>query len=76
MLRQEQGRVIKTLRTGQNLTQEELAYRAGVSIDAIRQLETGVKLARMDTLFKISKGLDVDPSEIYAPLWDYWQSET
>lgn len=71
-IKQEQGRIIKALREQQNITQEELAYRSDISIDAIRQLERGVKLARMDTMFKLCKGLNIKPENLYNPLWEQW----
>ena len=74
-LRQKQGYLIKALREEKGITQEELAYRSQVSIDAIRQIERGVKMARTETFFKVCEGLGVSPAKLYEPLWDFWQSQ-
>ena len=66
---------MKLLRAEQNITQEELAFRSGVSIDNIRQLEGGRKLARLDTIFKLCKGLNTHPDNFINAMWDSYQSE-
>lgn len=43
------------------ITQEDLADRAGVSVDTIRKLEQGVRQsARLDTLRKLARALDTE----------------
>lgn len=57
------GQRIHELRTERSprLTQRELAERAGISPDVIQKLEQGVKQsARLTTLAKIARALDVD----------------
>lgn len=58
------GQRIYELRTDRTpkLTQQELAERAGVSLDLISKLERGVRqTARIPTLNAIAEALDVDP---------------
>lgn len=54
------GDRIRSLREFRDLTQEELASRAGVSVDTIRMLEQNRRQsARVDTLRKLARALDV-----------------
>jgi transcriptional regulator with XRE-family HTH domain len=55
------GRTLRRLRRLADLTQEELAERAGVSVDVVRQLEQGRKhSARLPTLHALANGLGVE----------------
>ncbi|PZT75415.1 helix-turn-helix domain-containing protein [Streptomyces sp. AC1-42W] len=55
------GRTLRRLRRLASLTQEELAERAGVSVDVVRQLEQGRKQsARLPTLHALANGLGVE----------------
>ncbi|OIJ88296.1 helix-turn-helix domain-containing protein [Streptomyces colonosanans] len=54
------GDRIRGLREFRDLTQEELADRAGVHVDTIRKLEQGVRQsARINTLRALARALDV-----------------
>ena len=58
------GQLVKQLRTGQTLTQEELAERAGVSARLISDLERGViQRPRRDTVAMLADGLQLSDSE-------------
>ena len=59
------GGRLKALRREADLTQEQLAEAAGVSVDLISKLERGVRsFARVPSLLKIADALDVDLSEL------------
>ncbi|MGX2996085.1 helix-turn-helix domain-containing protein [Streptomyces sp. JNUCC 64] len=61
MANEDLGRTLRRLRRLGSLTQEELAERAGVSVDVIRQLEQGRKhSARLPTLHALAGGLGVE----------------
>lgn len=61
MASDELGRTLRRLRRLASLTQEELAERAGVSVDVVRQLEQGRKhSARLPTLHALANGLGVE----------------
>ena len=53
------GRNLKRQRKKAGLTQEVLAQRAEVDRTLISLIERGKKLARIDTLVKLSRGLAV-----------------
>ncbi|THA71796.1 helix-turn-helix domain-containing protein [Streptomyces sp. A0958] len=61
MANEDLGRTLRRLRRLASLTQEELAERAAVSVDVIRQLEQGRKhSARLPTLHALANGLGVE----------------
>ncbi|SFX81398.1 helix-turn-helix transcriptional regulator (plasmid) [Streptomyces atratus] len=54
------GDRIRALREFRDITQEQLAQRASVSVDTIRKLGQGVReSARINTLRGLSRALDV-----------------
>lgn len=46
------------------MSQEQLAYRADVDRAFISDIERGVKLPSLTTIFKLAQILEVKPSEI------------
>lgn len=59
---------IRQARLGQNMTQEELAQRSGISKDIIAGLENGtVKTATADTLLQLARGLGITVKQIFLP---------
>ncbi|MBT2399564.1 helix-turn-helix transcriptional regulator [Streptomyces sp. ISL-100] len=54
------GDRIRSLREFRDVTQEQLAQRAGVSVDTVRKLEQGIRQsARINTLRSLARALDV-----------------
>ena len=58
------GKYIKELRTKNNLTQEELASKLYVTNKAVSRWENGKSLPEIETLYLLSKELDVSVNEI------------
>jgi len=59
------GDRLRRLRTERGLTQEQLAERAGVSVDLVKKLEQGRReSARLTTLTALASALDVPRSEM------------
>lgn len=54
------GRMIKTARQEQHLTQEELGKLIGVQKSQISKLESSANSARIDTILKVFKALKAD----------------
>lgn len=52
------------VRKSADMSQDELSVRASVHRTEISQLERGLRIARIDTLVKISGSLEVDPSDL------------
>ena len=51
---------IKTFRENQNLTQEKLSERAGISADYLSEIERGKKVPSIKRLIQISEALDIE----------------
>lgn len=58
------GKRLKELRISMGLSQEEFAYRCNMQASHIGQIERGQKSPTLDTLEKLSKGLDTTVSEL------------
>lgn len=58
------GENIKTLRQGKKISQENLAGIAEIDRRYIQSIEKGKRNISLNTLYKISKALDVKMSEI------------
>jgi len=50
---------LRTLRHARQLTQEQLAERSELSVDAIRRVERGAFSPSLETVNKLATGLDV-----------------
>lgn len=61
------SRNIKKYRTEVGITQAVLAERVGISHEFIRRIESkkGVKTFSVDTIWKISLALDIDPGKLF-----------
>jgi transcriptional regulator with XRE-family HTH domain len=62
------GAQVKALRRQRELTQDELAERSGLSVDAIRRIERGAFSASLNTLQKLSRGLNVSLTTLFQTL--------
>jgi len=56
----EMGKRIRTRRRELNITQEQVAERAGISTSFIGHIERGEKVASVETLATLSEVLDMD----------------
>ncbi len=58
------GYRIRRFRVEKNMSQEALAFSAGVHSTYIGKIERGEKCPTVDTLYKIAKGLDVSVGDL------------
>ena len=61
------GRRIKTFRTGQGLSQKELAGLAGLTPSTVSQVESSTMLPSLPALFKLAEVLGVDVGSFFSP---------
>lgn len=61
------GKRLRMLRTGQRLSQQELADRAERSVEAISNLERGLSLPGFETLEKLSEALGIPIRDLFEP---------
>jgi transcriptional regulator with XRE-family HTH domain len=59
---------LKELRSRRNLTQEQLAERAGVNSKYINSIERGKENPTLDTFIKLAETLDVTIGEFFRQL--------
>ena len=60
------GAHVRTLREARRLTQEALAERSELSVDAIRRIERGGFSPSLNTLSALAHGLDVSLSTLFT----------
>ncbi len=58
------GKVLKEIRQGHSLSQEELGFESGYHRTYISLLERGRKSPSLTTVFQLAAALGVSPSEI------------
>jgi transcriptional regulator with XRE-family HTH domain len=58
------GKTIKRLRTEQQLTQEDLAFISGLSLQSISDIESAKYDPTLNDLFRIAAVLEMKPSEL------------
>lgn len=68
------GRNLWRCRRRAALSQEELGDRAGLHRTEIGMLERGTRLARVDTLMKLTGSLDVSPADLLEGI--HWTPPT
>lgn len=59
------GKKLKALRLSKGLTQEELYFHSTVSRSHIGMLEKGLRDVTLTALFKLSRALETDLSELF-----------
>lgn len=62
------GDHIRDLRKARSLTQEALAERASLSVDAVRRIERGAFSPSLETVRKLALGLDVTLQTLFQGL--------
>ena len=58
------GFVISRLRVQKGMTQESLSGLAGIARSHLAALESGEKIAKLDTVWRIAEALEIAPSEL------------
>ncbi len=66
------ARALRTIRDEKELTQEQAAYGAKLHPTYIAFLEGKKRQPSIDTIFKISKGLDIKPSDFIKRVESYY----
>jgi transcriptional regulator with XRE-family HTH domain len=65
LLKHRFGHHIRKLRKGRNLTQEGLAERSNLSVDAVRRIERGGFSPSLETVHKLSEGLELSLQTLF-----------
>ncbi len=59
------GKRLKELRLSQNLTQEELAYKANMEIKQIGSIERGEINCGLSFIYDLADALTINPSKLF-----------
>ena len=62
------GKRLASLRRSKGLSQEELASRAGLHAVAITYIETGKRLPKLNTVYKLARGLELRVEDLFKGL--------
>lgn len=74
MLAEVLGAVLRKHRLLANLTQEQLAFEAGLERSYISMLERGLNVPTVTTLFAIANALNCSPSTLLAEVEQDWET--
>lgn len=58
------GQSVRYIRMKKGISQEELAFRAGLNMNSISTLERGINNVKIKTLYSIANALEVNVEEI------------
>lgn len=58
------GQSVRYIRMKKGISQEELAFRAGLNMNSISTLERGLNNVKIKTLYRIAEALNVKVEEI------------
>lgn len=64
------GRVVRQRRIEIGLTQEQLSFEADLRRTYVSIIELGQQQPSLSTIFKLAKGLQLEPSQLVALLED------
>src|SRR5581483_11648597 len=65
------GAVVKTWRNKSGISQEELAWRAGLHRSYVADIERGARNASLQTIEKLAKALNLSFSTLFQPFGDF-----
>lgn len=60
------GTTVRQLRESQEISQEELGYRAGLHRNYVGGIERGTRNPSLLNLLKLAKGLGLTPTELFV----------
>lgn len=60
------GEVVRNERLRLNLSQEELAFEAGISLTYVGEIERGEKMVSLETIVKVATGLRLSAATLLS----------
>ncbi len=57
---------VARIRLARGLTQEQLGWASGIHQTAIARIENGERRPTLETIFKLARGLEVPPADLFA----------
>jgi transcriptional regulator with XRE-family HTH domain len=65
-LQRQLGQIIRSERQAHKLTQQELAFEAGLSLTYIGEIERGQRMVSVDTLQRVARALNLTAAQMLA----------
>ena len=65
-LQRQLGQTVRAERQTRTLTQQELAFEAGLSLTYIGEIERGQRMISVDTLQRVAKALNLTASQLLS----------
>jgi transcriptional regulator with XRE-family HTH domain len=56
---------VRRLRERREMTQEQLGWAAGIHQTAVARIEAGERKPALETIFKLARGLEVPPADLF-----------
>jgi transcriptional regulator with XRE-family HTH domain len=63
-LQRQFGSTVRTERVARQLTQQDLAFNAGLSLTYIGEIERGQRMVSLDTLQRVATALELSPAQL------------
>ena len=63
-LQRQLGNTVRAERQARKLTQQELAFDAGLSLTYVGEIERGQRMVSIDTLLRVARALDLTASQL------------
>ena len=63
-LQRQLGNTVRAERQVRKLTQQELAFEAGLSLTYVGEIERGQRMVSIDTLLRVARALDLTAAEL------------
>jgi transcriptional regulator with XRE-family HTH domain len=60
------GQTLRAERVARNLTQQELAFEAGLSLTYVGEIERGQRMVSVDTLLRVATALKMTGADLLA----------
>jgi transcriptional regulator with XRE-family HTH domain len=63
-LQRQLGQTVRTERNARTLTQQELAFEAGLSLTYVGEIERGQRMVSVDTLQRVARALNLTAAQL------------
>ena len=65
-LQRQLGQTVRTERQARKLTQQELAFEAGLSLTYVGEIERGQRMVSVDTLQRVARAFNLTAAQLLA----------
>jgi transcriptional regulator with XRE-family HTH domain len=69
-VKRELSRIVQQLREAAKLSQEQVASRAKIGRSTLSEIESGLRVPSLTTLFRLAEALEVDPPSLACQVYE------